>query len=481
MKFQDSQVELRLRTPDEAVDVGVLLARKYWWPLLGGWAVVAIPFFCVACFIPYTFWALVFFWWFKPLYERLPLQVVSSAIFQQKYYVKPAFRDLLQYDTLSWLTIYRICPGRSTLTPIAALEGLESGTGQIRKRRQIIKSPIISTYFLLHAGMFLCEFVILWFGAILYMKFFEPVFDETLVFWELFGMQWNWAWNTQSGRLLLLSLMLTSSAFMAPFYVCAGFGLYINRRIGLEGWDLYLGFQRLISQLSIVCVVLLITFPTIEVVAQDATNNTTTSPSSQIQVRAEIDEIIQEHIVREETIRRPKLESSSENENDDRDISDWLTQVISRVIIWLLVIMIVGLIIWVIIKLRIWEFVKKRSRANNVSETDVTIVEDEYKGFDLPSNVVSEASLAWQQGRAREALSLLYRGALVFLIVKHSCPIEFCDTERTCARVISRRAPTLSSVFNKLSLNWQQVAYGKKELGDQEFQLLISLYEDSFA
>ena len=114
MKFQDSQVELRLRTPDEASDVGILLARKYWWALLGSWAVFAIPIFGIACFIPNTIIALLLFWWFKPLYERLPLQIVSSAIFLQKHSFKSALRGVFQYDTLAWLTIYRLCPGRST-------------------------------------------------------------------------------------------------------------------------------------------------------------------------------------------------------------------------------------------------------------------------------------------------------------------------------------------------------------------------------
>ena len=476
MKFQDSQVELRLRTPDESVDVGILLARKYWWPLLGSWTVCAIPLFCIACFIPNTLLALAVCWWFKPLYERLPLQVVSSAIFEQKHSIKSALQGIFQYDTLSWLTIYRICPGRSTLTPIAALEGIESGTGKIRRRRQLVKSPIISTYLLLHGGLFLCEMIMIFLGAFLYMMVFQPVFSEDLIFWELFGAQWNWIWFSQSGRILLLCLILISSAFIAPFYVCAGFGLYINRRIGLEGWDLYLGFQTLISRLSVVCVAVLVLVPPINVVANQPSLDNATTPSSQTEVRSELDEIMQEYIVKEETIRRPRAP-----EVGDIGFLSFLFQIISYAIIGILVLLLVGLIVWVVIKLRIWEFVKRRSKSVDTEKATVSVVDDAQSGIALPSNVVAEANLAWQQGRAREALSLLYRGALLYLIAKYSCPIQVCDTERTCARVIARRAPSLSAVFNKLSLHWQQVAYGKNVLADQEFRQLILLYEDSFA
>ena len=146
-----------------------------------------------------------------------------------------------------------------------------------------------------------------------------------------------------------------------------------------------------------------------------------------------------------------------------------------------LILLVGGLIIWVIIKLRIWELITTSKKASVLEETNVSIVEDEQRGYELPSNVVAEARMAWRRGRARQALSLLYQGALRYLIAKHSCPIKTCDTERTCARSIARHVPTLSQVFSQLSLHWQQVAYGKETLPDSEFQQLLSVYEDSFA
>ncbi len=477
MKFQDSQVKLRLRTPDEATDVGILLTRKYWWALLGSWVVFAVPFFGIACLIPNTILALVFFWWFKPLYERLPLQVVSSAIFLQKHSMNSALRGVFQYDTLAWLTIFRLCPGRSTLTPVAALEGIESGTGKIRRRRQLIKSPLISTYLLLHVGMFLCELVLVATGVLLYMMFFEPVFDETINPFELFAAQWTWIWYSQSGKLVLLSTMLLVSAFIAPFYVCAGFGLYINRRIGLEGWDLYLGFQRLVARLGVVCALFFILVPTDKVMAQEVTPHIPSTLSTQTRLSTEIDDTMQEHVVEEEVYRRERPSEPSVGN------SLWHTilQVVSYFIMILLLALLLGLVVWTVIRLRIWEFVKRRSKKSAIEETEVFIVSDAEKEVALPSNVVAEAKLAWDQGRARDAMSLLYRGSLLYLIAKHSCPIEECDTERACSRVISRRVPSLSTVFNKLSLHWQQVAYGNHSLADEEFRHLLSLYEDSFA
>ena len=35
-----------------------------------------------------------------------------------------------------------------------------------------------------------------------------------------------------------------SVAFLEPFYVAAGFGMYVNRRVALEAWDIEQEFRR---------------------------------------------------------------------------------------------------------------------------------------------------------------------------------------------------------------------------------------------
>ena len=183
-----------------------------------------------------------------------------------------------------------------------------------------------------------------------------------------------------------------------------------------------------------------------------------------------------EHVVQEEVVR--ELRSS---EPRRRNFWSGFMRYVSYAIMVVLLVALIGLVVWVLIRLRVWEFVKRRTKTSAAEKTEVSIIADATKEVNLPTDVVANAKLAWSEGRARDAMSLLYRGALLYLIAKHSCPIEVCDTERICARVIARRVPSLSTVFNKLSLNWQQVAYGKKTLADPEFRQLVSLYEDSFA
>jgi hypothetical protein len=47
-----------------------------------------------------------------------------------------------------------------------------------------------------------------------------------------------------------LAFYAAAIAIVEPFYVAAGFALYLNRRTLLEGWDLELAFRRLAARLG---------------------------------------------------------------------------------------------------------------------------------------------------------------------------------------------------------------------------------------
>ena len=53
-------------------------------------------------------------------------------------------------------------------------------------------------------------------------------------------------------------LYMIAVTVIEPFYVGAGFGLYLNSRTHLEGWDIELTFRRLASRLAPVAAVLML-------------------------------------------------------------------------------------------------------------------------------------------------------------------------------------------------------------------------------
>jgi hypothetical protein len=60
------------------------------------------------------------------------------------------------------------------------------------------------------------------------------------------GLEWNPIDSLSRSRLVFLISCAYGAAvaFLEPFYVAAGFGMYVNRRVALEAWDIEQEFRR---------------------------------------------------------------------------------------------------------------------------------------------------------------------------------------------------------------------------------------------
>ena len=83
MRLTDASVVIRPRSAWEAVDLGVLLAKQNAGLQMLSWAIVTLPIFALLCLLlwDYPSIAVLIFWWLKPAYERLPLFILSNALF----------------------------------------------------------------------------------------------------------------------------------------------------------------------------------------------------------------------------------------------------------------------------------------------------------------------------------------------------------------------------------------------------------------
>jgi hypothetical protein len=99
----------------------------------------------------------------------------------------------------------------------------------------------------------------------------------------------------------------------------------------------------------------------------------------------------------------------------------------------------------------------------------------------LPGDVSATAEGLAGQGRAREALSLLYRGALVRFMDEG---IEFLqgDTEGDCTRRVDAGAPAgRCAYFRRLVAAWQTLAYGHRALDAGEIVTLAREWRSVFS
>ena len=77
------------------------------------------------------------------------------------------------------------------------------------------------------------------------------------------------------------------------------------------------------------------------------------------------------------------------------------------------------------------------------------------------TGIVTVARELWQKGQHKEALGLLYRGAISWVITEEVAEIEESDTELDCVRrVHGGKVPEINGYFERLTRTWMGAAYG---------------------
>src|SRR5690606_20555067 len=104
MKLENMAFVARPRSPWEAVDLGLHMARAWWWPLCVSWLVLAVPVTVVLWLLPVpNEWLPWLIWWLKPLFERPQLYIVSRAVFGTVPSLRETLRALPAMMSSQWL------------------------------------------------------------------------------------------------------------------------------------------------------------------------------------------------------------------------------------------------------------------------------------------------------------------------------------------------------------------------------------------
>ena len=157
MKVTNATIEIRPRNKWEAIDLGILLARRHIVLLLSCWCLATLPIFILLTTI---FWQMplftikewkipllpiIIFWWLKPIFERIPLYILSNVVFGNIPTIKETLlfwlTNLLSFKTLTDLTIHRISLSRSFNLAIKHLEGLTGAARKLRLKQLNYTSP----------------------------------------------------------------------------------------------------------------------------------------------------------------------------------------------------------------------------------------------------------------------------------------------------------------------------------------------------
>lgn len=252
MQIDRLNIVLRARSGWEAMELGMALVRRHAAAIWAPWVVVSLPVFvllnALAWWTDSFGWAWLAMWWLKPLFERIALYVISRGVFGD---ASTTPQTLRAQRTWGWEGFWgylgwrRLSPLRSVLLPVNLLEGTDAA--HRRQRRRAITGGAMGHAVLLTLVCMVFEIVLV-VGGIAAVFLFIPV--------DLLSESWRAAWELakqdmpawmQLGVNLLFWLAAT---LIGPFYVGAGFGLYLDRRTQMEAWDLEIAFRRLHARLQ---------------------------------------------------------------------------------------------------------------------------------------------------------------------------------------------------------------------------------------
>jgi len=454
----DIAVELRPRTPWEAIDLGLAMLQRWWRNAYGVHAAVlaflALASFAAAGWLDQPWLALLLVWWLKPVYDRAVLHVLSRAVFGELQGVRATLghaREWLGSGLFMALTFGRFDLARSFNLPVVQLEGQRGSPA--RERRNVLSRRTRSYAVWLTIVCLHFEAVLYW-SLELFATMLVPASSvETRDFFDALttGDVWTYAdVAAYAGAVLILE----------PFYVAAGFALYLNRRTLLEGWDLEVALRRIAARAA--PAILFLVIGALPLVSQ-----------AQKDPKKEIAEVMKapEFGYEREVLRWMPRGSNEKKESGSLNLPDfsfglWLAK-LAEFVLWGLVAAAVLYALWWIVQM-LPRY--RRSPRPERYQAPASLFGMELAPEKLPTDVPSAVMKLLSEGKSREALGLLYRASLSRLVHQRGVELQASHTE---AEVLAL-AP--SDYLRQLIDAWRACAYADRVPPAQAIERLAQGY-----
>jgi hypothetical protein len=508
VQIEGAKAELRSRPPYEAADLGVLLLRSLWRPTLAAWLACVLPLqLCVLLTFDsvHPAWSYLALWWLKPVYARAYGLVVGRGLFGDAPGVRALYRGLWtdgKRGLLGDLLWRRLDPARTLVAPVALLEGLTGGAAA--RRRRTLGEGSTSTVGLVLAACVAMELAIM-LGLIIAGQMLVPE-EAGWIAEDL------WSLGAQSvSRYTMLASYMLAIAMVEPLFVASGFGLYINRRTNIEGWDVELTFRRMARRLAGAVVLALLSGALLTAVvtpasAQPGSPASAAAPLSQSAVddglRLPVPELASDgkaEAAMKRVLGRPELQRSRVEEHwelrsspksePDRKLSmpwlSWLAGAFARlfvVLLWLLGGAALVVVIYLLVQRTQRMF---PSEAGRESLPEFLAHVRNAEGRETPLSlreVVPRALALLAEGKHVAALSVLYVGTLTALMRQDGLHVPRQATEGQCLAAV-RAAPIAEArrdLFGELTLLWQLSAYAHTPPDDARLRAICQRFSAEF-
>ncbi len=489
MNIESIQVALRERTPWQAIDLGFNMSRQYYGILYKSYClsflVISLPI--IVALRNYPSWASFLIWYLKPLFEVGAQSLLSRRVFGETFSNRQIAHITFQAINQHWwaaITSLRFTIRRSFIMPVFLLEGLK-----VKQRRQRLRTlslgqqqgPASLTVLLTHVEVLF--YIVIFFIIYLMIPHYER-FDPMVIFQaesENLGLQW-----------LTIACWGLATILVAPFYICSGFSLYLNKRIELEGWDLELSFKKIKHRLKNLATVLAcsllfsFTLQSSDPVYAEALSTEQVPITTEIKTDAlnkQIQQEIQQILNNDPLVYTPeksKWHFKSKDYNADFSNFDGFLDFIpslSFMLEALLWIAVTCIIIWLIFKI---PQVKKLLTKEQGEKRKKIIRKADIFGMTLSAkdqrqDLHTAVTLALKNNDLRKALALLLSSALGEIASHSRQNIPRGATENDClliAQHVNMKKDWLRW-FEQLLQHWSFLAWGHKNIEPQQIEQLL--------
>ena len=498
MNLDNITAELRPRSAWEAADFGARLVRRDAVAIYKVWFATSLPLLALAIAMiyltPWGGWALLAYWWFEPVLDGPILDIVARRLFGGDARVRETIAStprLAWRNKLFWLTPWRLHFARSTAMPLTQLEGL-SGTDR-RKRASVLNNHVLNhgigvTVVYQHLVM------VVFFGVLLGALSLIPAeyrgadsFDAIFLAWE------GDSNNALAAQLLLFYLGQT---LLEPWFVGAGFGLYVNCRTRLEAWDIEVAFRRMAERrhrrpvpgaVALLLFVLAGAGTWHDVHAQDDDADPGFSGYwTDEEIGPELEAVYDDDAFGttridkrwvERNPSKPEVDPSDGDARWLRDALEPLALILSFIAEFGLWILVAVLVLLLYLKRDLWLpylFVEPR---HSESRQRVILSTGEVTAESLPDDVPGTVRALWQRGRHRQALAVLYRASVFVLVDRYGVRLPPSATEGACLKAVNAQAAdNQSDYFRELVNAWIPLAYGARRPSDETVERLLNGY-----
>lgn len=493
MRLENLQVDIQPRAPRQALDLGAWLlwgqsARV--WP---AWIAAWLPISGIAlalCLVPYGAWLAGFFlWWIRPLPERMVIAVLAHGTFGQPLAVREAARAVKGHGLAGmarFLTWARpLGAGRCLFQPVWQLEGADAELAA-RRSNHLGSDSAARSAFLWGIACAHFEFV-LSMGIVGFIGLFLPS-DDVINPFAVFEMVKD---GEQSRLVSLVSIGAYALAMgvVGPFYTAGGFSLYLTRRAQLEAWDIELVLRRLVARLGKLAAPLALALALVPTPAQAATcpdsllakikhpSHLQTTDSGEIAIQRRVDSLFAQEEYRLwncETRWTKNAEDRPESPSRLAFLESFgrLLTGAAPAIKWLFILGFVGWLAWLLWTHR--DLVSEMAIDAELAPDAPAQVRDTPQETPLPRDAAAASLNLWQQGKRREALSMLYRATVQILVDRHGLVLAKGSTEGLCLREIARKSPQVRQGAEPVVRAWTAAAWADRWPDDEGFRNLVS-------